>query len=120
MHVEQAECGSCSSSWLNAADAQQLNVTADVQIPEAERESYSKGQHLRGADAKNADRVRAEIVRTSEHLRLHTVNAVKAWVCEAKEPKVLNLGFGGCTLLHGLCWGNICNSDIEVSRISLD
>ena len=34
-----------------------------LQIPEDERESYTKGQHLRGADAKNADRVRAEIVR---------------------------------------------------------
>ncbi|KAL0042386.1 hypothetical protein WJX77_010878 [Trebouxia sp. C0004] len=34
------------------------------QIPEHKRESYAKGQHLRGADAQNADRTRAEIVAT--------------------------------------------------------
>ncbi len=34
-----------------------------MQIPEDKRESYAKGQHLRGADAQNADRARAEIVR---------------------------------------------------------
>lgn len=37
-------------------------MAAYLQIPEDERESYTKGQHLRGADAKIADRVRAEIV----------------------------------------------------------
>lgn len=35
---------------------------AYLQIPEEQRESYAKGQHLRGADAVNADRARAEIV----------------------------------------------------------
>lgn len=41
---------------------QVFNMATCLQIPEDERESYTKGQHLRGADAKNADRVRAEIV----------------------------------------------------------
>ena len=38
-------------------------ISSLVQIPEDQRESYSKGQHLRGADAQIADRARAEIVR---------------------------------------------------------
>lgn len=33
-----------------------------LQVPEADRPAYSKGQHLRGVDNDNAERCRAEIV----------------------------------------------------------
>lgn len=63
MRVKQAvffwRSMSCSDTF------QELNLTTCLQISEDERESYTKGQHLRGADAKNADRVRAEIVSSS-------------------------------------------------------
>ena len=51
------------SSSRSMRTLQELNMATCLQIPEEEQESYTKGQHLRGADAKNADRVRAEIVR---------------------------------------------------------
>ena len=34
-----------------------------LQVPEAEREVYEKGQHLRGADAEFSEQTRAEMVR---------------------------------------------------------
>ena len=34
-----------------------------LQGPEAQHESYKKGQHLKGVDAANAERVRAEMVQ---------------------------------------------------------
>jgi hypothetical protein len=37
--------------------------TDNPQVPEEERPAYVKGQHLRGVDADNAERCRAEIVR---------------------------------------------------------
>ena len=48
------------------------SVSAEVQIPEDKRESYAKGQHLRGADAQNADRTRAEIVSIHAHCDMIT------------------------------------------------
>ena len=33
-----------------------------MQDPEAVHETYNKGQHLKGVDAANAERVRAEMV----------------------------------------------------------
>lgn len=55
-------------------------LSPGVQIPEGERESYAKGQHLRGADALNADRAKAEIVRIkpmgpSQCMRMHCFDA---------------------------------------------
>ncbi len=37
-------------------------VSCHVQDPEAGHETYKKGQHLKGVDAANAERVRAEMV----------------------------------------------------------
>ncbi|KAA6429373.1 MAG: hypothetical protein FRX49_00767 [Trebouxia sp. A1-2] len=52
-----AELGLPHAFWLRWMQLRE-------QIPEDKRESYAKGQHLRGADAQNADRTRAEIVAT--------------------------------------------------------
>lgn len=54
--------------WLEQVGLSQIQhlvsgcIVSGMQIPEDKRESYAKGQHLRGADAQNADRTRAEIV----------------------------------------------------------
>ena len=61
---------------LLSSKSKALNKTCGLQISEEKRESYAKGQHLRGADAVNADRTRAEIVSSGklwnefEHIHL--------------------------------------------------
>lgn len=41
-----------------------------MQFPEDQQEQYSKGQHLRGADALNAEQVRAELVSLRQYFAL--------------------------------------------------
>lgn len=73
-----------------------------VQAPEGtEHEAYKKGQHLRGADAANAERVRAEMVsaavllstpyasalpahntRHSTQLVDSTCSTIALWICQ--------------------------------------
>ena len=66
------------SCWLELAGLSKVRhrasgcIVSGMQIPEDKRESYAKGQHLRGADAQNADRTRAEIV---------SIQVPTLWVC---------------------------------------
>ena len=54
----------------NMLCAQFKRAMLALQIPEEQQEQYNKGQHLRGTDALNAERVRAEVVSLPQHFAL--------------------------------------------------
>ena len=106
IHIRQAVWYVCSNLFL-VQTLYELNMATCLQIPEDEQESYTKGQHLRGADAKNADRVRAEIVRLLRPL-LSTVStdlhlgmcSVKTSICDQGLLPLCTCMYASCRLHH--------------------
>lgn len=85
--------------------------SAGMQIPEGERESYARGQHLRGADAQNADRAKAEIVRIkpmgpSQCMYMHCFYAASIFVVHLRRQIALAsvpVPVGRTVVLHRVC-----------------
>ena len=58
-------CSSCARELCGGLVLACMHMTQPhgLQVPEGEEEQYTKGQHLRGKDAQNAEQVQAEMVR---------------------------------------------------------